>query len=546
MNRKKRVLFCSEASWLSTGYSVYTKEVLTRLNKIPDLEVAELACYADVNNPAIKSVPWKVYPNKPLPNDPLFSAYSGNASAQFGDHSFNNVLLDFQPDIVMDIRDWWMIEFEQRSPFRDFFHWAIMPTVDAKPQDVQWINTYASADAVFAYSEFGRDTMLEQCDDINFIDIASPAASNMFVPVQDKREHKNNMGISPDTFIVGTVMRNQKRKLYPDLFKSFRKFLDSTEDSNSFLYCHTYYPDVGWDIPRLLDQYGLSSRVLFSYKCKNCGHISVNFFQDTMQSCPKCGKFSNVLVGLSNSINEEELSKIYNLFDVYVQYANSEGFGMPQLEASHCGLPVMSTYYSAMESVIDNIGGIAIEPLSYYLECETGCNRAIPDNDKFVSKLIELHSDKDALPKIGAEMRKKSIEKYSWDRAAEAWAKHISTVKIKDPRETWLSPPKIFEPARSIPENIQSNVDRVNFIFTNILHKPEWIGSYLWKKVLKDCTFGYRCENVDKDFYFNESHKQSLQSNRPFSFDEACGEMATFREQMNNWERARLNIKPRI
>lgn len=172
-----------------------------------------------------------------------------------------------------------MIEFEQRSPFRDFFHWAIMPTVDAKPQDVQWINTYASADAVFAYSEFGRDTMLEQCDDINFIDIASPAASNMFVPVQDKREHKNNMGISPDTFIVGTVMRNQKRKLYPDLFKSFRKFLDSTEDSNSFLYCHTYYPDVGWDIPRLLDQYGLSSRVLFSYKCKNCGHISVNFFK---------------------------------------------------------------------------------------------------------------------------------------------------------------------------------------------------------------------------------------------------------------------------
>ena len=65
---------------------------------------------------------------------------------------------------------------------------------------------------------------------------------------------------------------------------------------------------------------------------------------------------------------------------------------MPQLEASHCGLPVMSTYYSAMESVIDNIGGIAIEPVSYYLECETGCNRAIPDNDKFVSKLIELHS----------------------------------------------------------------------------------------------------------------------------------------------------------
>ncbi len=545
MNRKKRVLFCSEASWLSTGYSVYTKEVLTRLNKIEDLEVAELACYADANNPSIKSVPWKVYPNKPLPTDPLFNAYNSNASAQFGDHSFNNVLLDFQPDVVMDIRDWWMIEFEQRSPFRDFFHWAIMPTVDATPQDVQWVNTYSSADAVFAYSEFGRDTLLKQCDSINFVDIASPAASKCFTPVADKRQHKSDMGLSPDTFIVGTVMRNQKRKLYPDLFKSFRKFLDLTDDNNTFLYCHTYYPDVGWDIPRLLDEYGLSSRVLFTYKCKSCGNISVNFFQDTMQVCDKCGKFANVMVGLSNSIGEQDLSNVYNTFDVYVQYANSEGFGMPQLEAAYCGLPVMSTYYSAMESVIDNIGGIPIEPLSYYLECETGCNRAVPDNEAFVSKLIDLHSQKENVPKIGSDIREKATNHYSWDKAAEAWAKHINTVKIRDPRETWLSPPRIFEPARSIPENLTSNVDKVNFIFSNILHKPEWIGGYLWKKVLKDCTFGYRCENIDKDFYFNESHKQSLQSNKPFSFDEACREMAAFREQINNWEKARLNIRPR-
>jgi glycosyltransferase involved in cell wall biosynthesis len=545
MNRKKRILFCSEASWLSTGYSVYTKEVLSRLSQVEDLEVAELACYADRNNPTIKSIPWKVYPNKPLPEDSLFGAYSGNVSAQFGDHSFNNVLLDFQPDVVMDIRDWWMIEFEQRSPFRDFFHWAIMPTVDAKPQDVQWINTYASADAVLAYSEFGKKTLLEQCDDINFIDIASPAASESFSPVDDKRKHKMDMGVSPDAFIVGTVMRNQKRKLYPDLFKSFRKFLDSTKDSNSFLYCHTYYPDVGWDIPRLLDRYGLSSRALFTYKCKSCQDISVNFFQDTMQACSHCGNFSNILVGLSNSISEQDLSKIYNMFDIYVQYANSEGFGMPQLEAAHCGVPVMSTYYSAMESVIDNIGGVPLEPLSYYLECETGCKRAVPDNDNFVSKLIDLHSKKDKIPQIGAEVRKRAMDHYSWDKAADVWARHLSTVQPKDPRETWLSPPRIFEPAKSIPPHLQSSIEKVNFIFTNILHKPEWVGGYLWKKVLKDCTFGYRCENVDKDFYFHESHKRSMQGNKQFSFDDACNEMVNFRNQINDWEKARLNIKPR-
>ena len=46
----KKVLFCSEASWLSTGYSVYTKEVLSRLLQVDGIEVAELACYVDSND----------------------------------------------------------------------------------------------------------------------------------------------------------------------------------------------------------------------------------------------------------------------------------------------------------------------------------------------------------------------------------------------------------------------------------------------------------------------------------------------------------------
>ena len=542
--RNKKILFCSEASWLSTGYSVYTNAVLSRLNQVDGVEVAELSCYVDKNNPMIGSIPWKVYPNKPLPDDPLFNAYNGNASAQFGDHSFNNVLLDFQPDIVIDIRDWWMIEFEQRSPFRDFFHWSIMPTVDAEPQDLQWINTFASADSVLSYSEFGRDVLLKQCDDIKFVDMAPPAASNVFTPAPDKSQHKSDMGISPNSMIVGTVMRNQKRKLYPDLFKSFRQFLDSVDDNNIFLYCHTYYPDIGWDIPRLLDDHGLTSRVLFTYKCKNCQQLSVNFFQDSIQSCGSCGNFSSFMAGITNSLSDDELSKVYNLFDVYVQYANSEGFGMPQLEAVYCGVPVIATYYSAMQSVVDNIGAIGIEPLAHYIECETGCKRAVPNNDQFVTELIQLHNDQEQLRPMGMEMRKKARNHYGWDKTAQVWLDNILSVPFKDPRETWWSPPKIFQPARGIPPNIESNVDKVNFIFTDILHKPEWIGSYLWKKVLKDCTFGYRCENINKDFYFNESHKQSMNANQPFSFEDACNEMITFREQINNWEKARLSIIP--
>ena len=73
--RKKKVLFVTEASFHATGYSVYTKEVLSRLSKYPELEVAELACYANLNSPELKEVDWKIYPNAPDENNKEETAY---------------------------------------------------------------------------------------------------------------------------------------------------------------------------------------------------------------------------------------------------------------------------------------------------------------------------------------------------------------------------------------------------------------------------------------------------------------------------------------
>ena len=232
--RNKRVLFVSEASWLPTGYSVYTKEILSRLNDVEGIEVAEISCFADIESLKNNKRPWKAYANKPLKSDDTYKKYQNSPTLQFGDMIFNQACLDFKPDFVMDIRDWWMCEFEQRSPFRKFFHWAIMPTVDAFPQNDQWMNTYASADSVFSYSEFGRDVLLSQCEDLNFVDMAPPSASHHFKPVEDKDAHKESFGISKDATIIGTVMRNQRRKLYPDLFKCFRQTLNTTKNNNLF------------------------------------------------------------------------------------------------------------------------------------------------------------------------------------------------------------------------------------------------------------------------------------------------------------------------
>jgi hypothetical protein len=214
---------------------------------------------------------------------------------------------------------------------------------------------------------------------------------------------------------------------------------------------------------------------------------------------------------------------------------------MPQLEAAFCGLPVISIYYSAMKSVIDNIGGFGIEPLGFSKECETGCNRAIPDNKKFVELLKELRSIPiDKLRSIGVQIMNKAREKYSWDIVANKWLDYINSQDTLDENLTWKSPSRVRIPATSIPKELQSITDKVNYIFTNVLHKPELINTYFWKKVVRDCTYGYRCDNVEPDFYFNESHVQAYNSYKSFSIEDAFKELYNYRQQINTWEEARL------
>ncbi len=461
----------------------------------------------------------------------------------------------------MDIRDWWMFEYQQRSPFRDLFHWSLMPTVDAKPQNPQWINTFASADSVLTYSEFGASALENQCSKIEVVGIPSPAANEEhFTPFSNYKEklaHKSKMGIDPDCTIIGMVGRNQRRKLFPDLMKHFRRYLDESSPLNNqinnlFLHCHTYYPDIGWEIPDLLNDFELSNRVLFTYRCVDCKDVSIDFFKDSICHCSKCGKFAKKLVGVRNPINTQELSDIYKMYDLYVQYANSEGFGMPQLEAAFCGIPVAAVDYSAMESVLHNIGGLAMKPLSYSMECETGCYRAVPsfhEFEKILDEYLVFHGEDGNLRLFekGLEIHDLATSHYSWDRTAQIWIDHFRSIPIKPDEETWRSPVKIHQP-RPLAECLQLQTlrEQVNFLFEKVLYKPDWIGSFLWSKVIKDCTFGYRVKNSEEDYYFNESHVPSMDRYEDYSIEDAHKDFSALRGQWNDWETIRRQENARI
>ena len=120
--RKKRILFCSEATFLNTGYATYTREILNYLHSTGKYEIAEMAAYGEKNDPRAANIPWKFYgvmPNQncePKASQEELEAYNSRPTNQFGEWAFEHVCLDFLPDFVCDIRDFWMLDFAERSP----------------------------------------------------------------------------------------------------------------------------------------------------------------------------------------------------------------------------------------------------------------------------------------------------------------------------------------------------------------------------------------------------------------------------------------------
>jgi hypothetical protein len=98
-----------------------------------------------------------------------------------------------------------------------------MPTVDSAPQQEDWIDTFLSADALFSYSDWGGEVIKRQSNNkINYIGTTSPGVNLDIFRIKDKTTIRDKYNIDKNAIIIGSVMRNQKRKLIPELFVSFR------------------------------------------------------------------------------------------------------------------------------------------------------------------------------------------------------------------------------------------------------------------------------------------------------------------------------------
>jgi len=501
-SNKLRILFASEASFVNSGFGNYTKELLTRLFQTNKYEIAEFASYGFVNDPRDKVIPWKYYANAVKDTDPRHKEYSSRGDNQFGRWRFDKVLLDFRPHVVVDWRDYWMSYYQAMSPLRPYFNWVLMPTVDSAPQQESWIDTYLDADAVFTYSDWGAEVIKKQSNNkINFIDTARPGVDlNIFKPISDTNKIKEELGLPQDSIIIGSVMRNQKRKLFAELLSSFRSLIDSLyrdgykQADNIYLYLHTSYPDAGWDLPELLKNNRLLNRVYFTYKCSECNKVEACTYSHPNKICKKCFENASRFTSVTNGVDEPTLCKIYNTFDLYVQYSICEGAGMPQIEAAACGVPIATVNYSAMIDVINKLGAYSIDIGSYFTEFETKAIRVYPDGDSLV-KIIKKHI---TLSPKKLETKKKEVRRaaenfYDWNKTAKIWENFFDSPWLFNPKRSWNDPAKFLNPEINL-SSVKDQQDMFLFIHNLCANNLDNINKMSTMSILdmcKDAAYGF-------------------------------------------------------
>lgn len=227
-----------------------------------------------------------------------------------------------------------------------------------------------------------------------------------------------------------------------------------------------------------------------------------------------------MMPSVGEGISREQLATIYNTFDLYVQYANCEGLGMPAVEAASCGVPIMEVNYSAMESVLKVLDGIPIDK-TMYRELESHSYRAQPDNEDFIQKLYKFFTVSDNSPENKMERRqltRKLVEEnFSWDANAKKWENYLDSVVLKDKQGKWDSPLNLYNPATQMPENM-TNLQFVRWVINDVWGKPDKVHSLMALQMLRDLNFGVvsqggKLQPIERDQIFRSMLKRVENNN---------------------------------
>jgi glycosyltransferase involved in cell wall biosynthesis len=172
-----------------------------------------------------------------------------------------------------------------------------------------------------AMSRFGQDRLAG----FDALYVPHGVDTALFHPREGARER---LGLPQSAFIAGAVAMNKgvpSRKSLPQIVEAFAALRARHDDA--LLYLHTEVTgryDEGYDLMPLLAAFGLGEDAV----------VLADQYRYRFDPLPP-----------------QHIADLYSAFDVLLNPAMGEGFGLPVLEAQACGTPAIVTDFTAMSEV---------------------------------------------------------------------------------------------------------------------------------------------------------------------------------------------------
>lgn len=340
MKTKGKILWLSDSPLTVTGYATITRNIL---NGLVD-KGWDVTCLG--HN----------YPGQDLPQvefkdgSEIKFKLSGAGQAQYCADLIEPYIKEIQPDIFCVLLDTfmlypWILNYNF-SPAYGFFYF---PSDGGGGMPLGCEQILAKMNGAVAMAKFGQKQVLDYYGlKTDYIPHAVHTDNYFPLSREEKEECKAKYGLQ-GKFVVGTVARNQGRKMMDRTIKAFSLFAKDKSDVALFIHSDPEDPASISNLRLLINRYNLQGKVFFS---------GMRYFRGT---------------------DYKDMNKIYGVMDVFFLSTSGEGFGIPIIEAMACGVPpIVTDYTTTYELLVEN--GRCGEPVALSGESEEKFSQMMAEN----------------------------------------------------------------------------------------------------------------------------------------------------------------------
>ena len=377
-DRKLRIHWNSNGVMAHSGYSTQTKLIVYGLLKA-GFSIAHTAFYG-LEGGCVTIDGLKVYPK-------IGEMWGSDAMLYHGE--------DYKADVNVSFQDAWPLNPEMMKQVK---RWIAYVPIDSSPVHPQVFERLKLAWKVITFAEFGRKSLADKGMSSNLI--YHGVDTETYKPM-DKEECRKTFGLPKKDYWFGMVSANKDnppRKSFQEVLDAFAEFKKTHPESAILMQTQVSNPS-GFPLRDYIAYLGLQNDV---------------FFISDYQSMFK--------------LDSEGMAKLFNCFDCLLCPSQSEGFGLPIIEAQSCGVPVITTDWTAMtENIIDQKTGYLVK-VSAKRWTAGNCYFGIPDTKDLQEKMEKVY--KSDRKKMGEAARNYILDKYDFDKVLlPKWIKFFEDVE---------------------------------------------------------------------------------------------------------------------